>query len=273
MTTHHATAPVRNLPDPNHHVKPRAVETIDFHGVTIEALPPNGDGKVWISVRHVCDALGIDPDGQRVKLSTKEWACTEIISVQLPGSSQTRALTCIDLDSLPLWLATIEASRVKPAVRPLLLAFQKECARVLRDHFFGAPVKRPRPVSLRHAPEPEASTSELPAWQLDRIARGNRTLRPGLPNDTVNAARPLLEAASRLYLHYGHRRGELGTNAVDATPEERAAVEAADLHDIGTLAEQLAAEVRRRWPAMVGLLTVRRLPRARQHALALASVA
>lgn len=43
----------------------------------------------------------------------------------------------IHLDSLPMWLATIEASRVAEHVRSKLITYQKECARVLRDHFFG----------------------------------------------------------------------------------------------------------------------------------------
>lgn len=146
-------------------IKPRIVEQIEFHGVTIEALPPNGDGKVWISVRRVCEALGIDNKTQQEKLATKEWACVGLIPTQLPGDVQTRLVFCIDLDSLPMWLATIESSRVKPAVRPLLLRFQRECARILRDHFFGV-----RTAAKAPAPPVTGCTTQ-PATATTRSAR------------------------------------------------------------------------------------------------------
>jgi len=269
----HATAPAQNLPESDDPVKLRAVEQIDFHGVTIEALPPNGDGKVWISVRRVCDALGVDPDSQRVKLATKEWACTVLITVQLPGDAQARAVYCIDLDSLPMWLATIEASRVKPAVRPLLLAFQKECARVLRDHFFGVPVARPAKTRRRLAAvalegsNPAESLRSLVAKE-EWLEVGNRTRHPSYPSDLSRAARPMTDAAFAVAVRYGSRQnidprneGELR----DATAQEIEAIEANDLRMVSVLAEQLAAEVRRRWPELVALLTIpRRLPRGRK---------
>jgi hypothetical protein len=49
----------------------------------------------------------------------------------------------LHLDSFPMWLATIESSRVAEHVRPKLVKYQKECARVLRDHFFGTQVVTP----------------------------------------------------------------------------------------------------------------------------------
>jgi phage antirepressor YoqD-like protein len=36
-----------------------------------------------------------------------------------------------------MWLATIDTGRTREEVRPLLMAYQKEAAKVLRDYFFG----------------------------------------------------------------------------------------------------------------------------------------
>jgi hypothetical protein len=47
-----------------------------------------------------------------------------------------RELVMLDLDTLPMWLATIDSGRVREDVRPKLAKYQRECARVLRDHFF-----------------------------------------------------------------------------------------------------------------------------------------
>lgn len=58
---------------------------------------------------------------------------------QIPGDDQSREVFCIDLDSLPMWLATIDDGKVAASLRPRLIDFQRECARVLRDHFLGRP--------------------------------------------------------------------------------------------------------------------------------------
>lgn len=100
------------------------------------------DGEaVWVVVRRVCEALGIDPDSQRKRLQDAErcpWAVTVMTTATGPDGKNYEVFA-VHLDSLPMWLATIEASRVRPEAREKLIAYQKECARVLRDHFFGSP--------------------------------------------------------------------------------------------------------------------------------------
>jgi transcriptional regulator with XRE-family HTH domain len=94
---------------------------------------------------------------------------------QLPSDGQAREVFCISQDCLPMWLATIYASKVKPAVRPLLVAFQKECAQVLRDHFLGkpqAPAAPPfDPVQFGHAIATACAAAIIGALQpiLERL--------------------------------------------------------------------------------------------------------
>jgi hypothetical protein len=40
----------------------------------------------------------------------------------------------ISMDSLPMWLAGIKPGKVREDIRPLLIAYQTEAARALRDH-------------------------------------------------------------------------------------------------------------------------------------------
>ena len=129
--------PLRRYPRP----KPKtgeqtSVQLVGFHGDQLQAVSRMEDGKekVWVVVRRVCEALGVDESGQRQKLAEKAWACTELISAH-DATGRHQAIFCIDIDSLPMWLATMEESRVGPVARPKLIAYQKECARVLRDHF------------------------------------------------------------------------------------------------------------------------------------------
>jgi len=122
--------------------------TIPFHGGTIEAT--QDERGVWISVRRVCESIDIAPAVQLRKLVGKPWAVlTMMVTTGPDGKSyQTQ---CIHVDSLPMWLATIDAARVSEAARPMLTAYQTEAARVLRDHFLGGPIQSPPP-----APEPLA---------------------------------------------------------------------------------------------------------------------
>lgn len=107
---------------------------VEFAGSTLDCIQ---DGKdVWVSLRRACENIGIDYASQFTKLREKSWATIVLFpTVGLDGKN--RDMTMIHLDSLPMWLATIEASRVAPEVRPRLEKYQLECAKVLRDHFFG----------------------------------------------------------------------------------------------------------------------------------------
>jgi hypothetical protein len=114
----------------------RSIVEIPFYSDNVQAVR---DGEqVWVVVKRVSESLGIDHDTQRVKLKEKPWAVTGFIPATGPDG-KTYEVFCLDLKSLPLWLATIDAGRVKPEVRFQLVAYQRECAEVLARHFFGAP--------------------------------------------------------------------------------------------------------------------------------------
>lgn len=123
------------------------------------------DGEaVWVVVRRVCDALGVDPEAQQARLTDKErspWATTSVTQA-VAADGKIRAVFAVDLDSLPMWLATISPKRVRPEARDKLIAYQKECARVLRDHFFGRQVA---------PPVASAETLTLLASTLERVTR------------------------------------------------------------------------------------------------------
>lgn len=110
------------------------VQPFPFHDTTLDVARDNGD--LWVSIRRVCEALGIAVQGQLTKLRGKPWA--GITMIVTPSSSGDQRTAYLHLDALPMWLATIEPSRVSAEARPRLERFQIECARTLRDHFFGS---------------------------------------------------------------------------------------------------------------------------------------
>ncbi len=111
---------------------------VPFHGDVIEAVQDR-EGNVWCPVKRICERLGLDPWSQVAKLKEKPWATTGMIPA-VAEDGKLREMFCVERECLPMWLATIEASRVGEDVRPLLVLYQKEAAKVLADHFIrGGP--------------------------------------------------------------------------------------------------------------------------------------
>jgi phage antirepressor YoqD-like protein len=114
-----------------------STELVPFHGSMLEA--GKADDRVWVNVRRMCKGLELDYSGQHQRLSRPAscpWATVGMMPM-VAEDGKIREVFCIDLDSVPMWLATIDASRVAPHLREKLVLFQREAAKVLRDHFLG----------------------------------------------------------------------------------------------------------------------------------------
>jgi phage antirepressor YoqD-like protein len=116
------------------------LERLPFEDLAFEFVR-TADGPFFV-LGSLCEAFGIDARSQRHRLSNPlrtPWAsCRVIMTLQVRG--QARSLFCLDLNSVPLWLGTLDTSRVALAMRPRLVEFQRRCAAVLRDFFFGRAV-------------------------------------------------------------------------------------------------------------------------------------
>lgn len=107
-----------------------------FRGDELDVIP--AEGTVYVSVRRVCEHLGLGYGSQTQKLHADPSLTVTKLVTQMPGDDQRREILCIDVRSLPLWLATIHPSKVKPAIREKLIAYKREAAEVVADHFLGA---------------------------------------------------------------------------------------------------------------------------------------
>ncbi|MBP3956756.1 hypothetical protein J8F10_15900 [Gemmata sp. G18] len=76
----------------------------------------DGDGKVWAAIKRCGENLGLDLETQRRKLKNKEWTVTGEMPATGPDGKQY-TVSMIDLDALPMWLASIDARKVKPEIR------------------------------------------------------------------------------------------------------------------------------------------------------------
>jgi phage antirepressor YoqD-like protein len=146
------------------------MEIVSFQGASLEAV--RIDETVWVSVRRMCEALGLAFHGQYEKLSASErtpWACVRVIRMH-DASGRIQEAFCLDLDSVPMWLATIDVSRVAEHIRPNVVLFQKEAARALRDHFFPPAPRFAVPTSLHAALRLAADLEEERASLLGKVA-------------------------------------------------------------------------------------------------------
>lgn len=160
----------------------KSLVPVAFDGDVIETLP---DGeRVWVGVRGVSESFGIDASTQIAKLKGHAWA-TVGLRPMVAEDGKIREVFCLDLDSFPMWLATIDAGRVADEARPKLIRYQREAARVLRDHFFGPPV----PVG--------SAPPLLPGLLLDG-ARFHRAAADALEAGDVDTARRCMGAAYML---------------------------------------------------------------------------
>lgn len=128
---------------------------IPVPGTDRQILAVEIDGKAKVSIRHACEAMGIDTRRQIDKLKRRSWACVDMAYVNLPGDIQRREVAMIDRRTLTMWLATIDEAKVSDEARPILIAFQAEAADALDAYFHTGGAINP------------AATED----QLDRLAR------------------------------------------------------------------------------------------------------
>ena len=154
---------------------------VDVHGDTLDATVDDA-GTPWISIRRVCEVLGIDVATQLEKLKNKHWAVVGLIPMTA-ADGKTYDTSCISLEALPMWLSHIDPDRVAEGRRPKIILYQKQCARVLAEFFYG-----PRQsAALIQAPAPSFSMAEFRACIGD-MARD-------VARETVAALVPQLLAA------------------------------------------------------------------------------
>jgi len=122
-------------------IQPIEQRQVEFYDDELTAVLDK-DGSVFVSLRQMCDALGLDRRGQvrriqRHDILSDGYKGGVIMSPPSPsgrgGGKQRAGLLRADL--VPLWLSGLEISRVKEDLRPKLKRFQREAAKALWEAF------------------------------------------------------------------------------------------------------------------------------------------
>lgn len=111
-----------------------AQRDVDFYGDELAAVR-TAAGDIYVSLRHMCDALGIDSTGQRQRIQRHAVLERGLMVCNLQTSKGERESYVLRLELMPLWLTGIRASAVREEIRPKIERFQTEAARVLWHAF------------------------------------------------------------------------------------------------------------------------------------------
>ena len=115
-------------------------KTVTFYDDELIAVRAD-DGQIYVSVRHLCEAIGVarQPQVRKIRehhVLAKGYSGGTIMIPPGPrggGGRQRAGLLRVDL--VPLWLSGLDTRRVKEGVRAKLERYQEEVAKVLWDAF------------------------------------------------------------------------------------------------------------------------------------------
>ncbi len=117
-------------------------QVVNFYDDELLAIQLS-DGQIYVAISHMCDALGLDTQGQvrrmqRHTILSEGVTWVDILSTQVQKGTehtQSRQLRAVRVDLVPLWLSGVRVSMVKEEIRPKLEHFQREAAKVLWQAF------------------------------------------------------------------------------------------------------------------------------------------
>ena len=105
----------------------------------VDIVTVDRDGEIFVPIKPICDALGIDAKAQRTKLQDDEFfASTGAIITSVASDDKEREMYCIRLRDVYGWLATINPGKVAPEAREAVIRYRRECYDVLYEHFTGS---------------------------------------------------------------------------------------------------------------------------------------
>lgn len=109
--------------------------------ITAVLVEESGQREVYVSLRQLCDLLGVSYQGQIRRINDDPVLSKQVKGVNVTftpsggrgGGSQTT--NCLPIDYLNGWLFGINAKRVKEEVRERLILYQENCYKVLAEAF------------------------------------------------------------------------------------------------------------------------------------------
>ena len=108
--------------------------TVPFHQQRLFVVEKNG--RRWVAMKPICEAIGIDWDSQRKRIKRDPILSSVAVMMTATGADGKQyEMLFLDLDYLNGWLFGIDANRVMPELRERVIEYQRECYKVLAGYF------------------------------------------------------------------------------------------------------------------------------------------
>lgn len=109
-------------------------EVVPFYGHDLVAVRLQ-DGRICAVLRWLCEGLSLNVQAQLRRILRKTALSDGLESVRVQTNGGPQEMPALTLDVLPGWLFGIDETRVKPETRQDVIVFQRECVKVLAQHF------------------------------------------------------------------------------------------------------------------------------------------
>jgi len=110
---------------------------------------PQEDGQIFVPVKPLCEALGIDNKAQQDTIKNHPiWGSTVVLKTTVGGDDKQREMLCIPLKYSFGWLMGIDARSVKPEAYESVIRYQEAAYEALYDRFFLEPAMQKRKLML-----------------------------------------------------------------------------------------------------------------------------
>jgi hypothetical protein len=114
---------------------------VEFHGGYLHTAM-GADGEPVVILKPTIKGMGLDWSAQWTKLQRRSWA----VVGQTPTTAadgKTYLMDSCNLDTWSMLLANIDEHRVKPETKQLIIDYQRESARALRNYWTTGSATRP----------------------------------------------------------------------------------------------------------------------------------
>lgn len=105
-----------------------------INGANIVTVEKNGE--IFVPIKPICDAIGIDVESQRDKIQNDEiLSSVAVLSPATGADGKTYEMHCLPLKYVYGWIFTINPKNVAPDAREAVSLYRRECYDALYEHF------------------------------------------------------------------------------------------------------------------------------------------
>ena len=105
----------------------------------VDIVTVERDGEIFVPIKPICEAIGIDARAQRDKIQSDEiLGSTGVLSTLVAADGKEREMYCLPLRYVYGWLFTINPKNVAPEAREAVAVYRRKCYDVLYEHFTGS---------------------------------------------------------------------------------------------------------------------------------------